>query len=50
MSMSGYNVRVTGADVYGEGSQVVVKLTFTGDLPAPGTSRARPRTMLARAL
>jgi hypothetical protein len=32
LSMSGYNVRVTAADIYGQGSQVLIKLTFTGDL------------------
>lgn len=42
MSMSGRNVRVTGADVYGEGSQVVVKLTFTGDLTGTGFLRGTP--------
>jgi hypothetical protein len=42
MSMSGYNVRVTGADVYGEGSQVVVKLTFTGDLAGTGYLKGTP--------
>ncbi len=42
MSMSGRTVRVTGADVYGEGSQVVVKLTFTGDLTGTGFLRGTP--------
>ena len=42
MSMSGYNVRVTGADVYGEGSQMVVKLTFTGDLSGTGYLKGTP--------
>ena len=42
ISMSGYNVRVTGADVYGEGSQVVVKLTFTGDLTGTGYLKGTP--------
>jgi len=42
MSMSGYNVRITGADVYGEGSQVVVKLTFTGDLTGTGYLKGTP--------
>ena len=42
MSMSGYNVRVTGADVYGEGSQVVVKLTFTGDMTGTGYLKGTP--------
>ena len=42
MSMSGYNVKVTGADVYGEGSQVVVKLTFTGDLTGTAYLKGTP--------
>jgi hypothetical protein len=40
--MSGYNVQITGADVYGEGSQVVVKLTFTGDLTGTGYLKGTP--------
>ena len=32
LDMSGHSVTITGADVYGEGSKVVIKLTFTGDL------------------
>ena len=32
LSLSGYSVRVTGADIYGQGPKVVVKLTFSGDL------------------
>ena len=32
LSLSGYNVRITGADIYGQGANVVVKLTFAGDL------------------
>ncbi len=31
-AMDGHTVTVTGADVYGEGSKVVIKLTFSGDL------------------
>ena len=31
-TMDGHSVTVTGADVYGEGSKVVIKLTFSGDL------------------
>ncbi len=42
MSMSGYTVRVTGADVYGEGSQVVIKLTFTGDLTGTAYLKGTP--------
>lgn len=32
LDMSGHSVTITGADVYGEGSKVVIKLTLTGDL------------------
>ena len=32
MTMSGYTVRVTGADVYGQGAKIAIKLTFSGDL------------------
>jgi hypothetical protein len=32
LSMDGHTVQITGADVYGEGSKVVIKLTFSGDL------------------
>jgi uncharacterized protein DUF4403 len=42
MSMGGYNVRVTGADVYGEGSQVIVKVTFSGDLSGTGYLKGTP--------
>ncbi len=42
MTMGDYNVRVTSADVYGEGSQVVVKLTFSGDLTGTGYLKGTP--------
>jgi hypothetical protein len=42
ISMSGYNVRITSADVYGEGSQAVVKLTFEGDLTGTGYLKGTP--------
>lgn len=42
MTMGNYNVRVTSADVYGEGSQVVVKLTFSGDLTGTGYLKGTP--------
>ena len=42
MSMAGYNVRVTSADVYGEGSQVVIKLTFSGDLNGTAYLKGTP--------
>ena len=42
MSMGNYNVRITSADVYGEGSQVVVKLTFSGDLTGTGYLKGTP--------
>jgi len=32
LDMSGHSVTITGADVYGEGSKVIIKLTLTGDL------------------
>src|SRR5262249_16388885 len=42
MTMGNYNVRITSADVYGEGSQVVVKLTFDGDLTGTGYLKGTP--------
>jgi hypothetical protein len=32
ITMSGYSVRVTSADVTGQGSKIAIKLTFAGDL------------------
>jgi len=42
MTVGSYNVRVTNADVYGEGSQIVVKLTFSGDLSGIGYLKGTP--------
>jgi hypothetical protein len=42
MSMSGYTVRVTGADVYGQGSQIAIKLTFSGDLTGTANLTGTP--------
>jgi len=32
LSMDGHTVKITSADIYGEGSKIVIKLTFEGDL------------------
>jgi hypothetical protein len=41
-TMDGHNVNVTGADIYGEGTQVTIKLTFTGDLTGTAYLKGTP--------
>ena len=42
VSLGNYKVRVTGADVYGQGTQVVVKLLFKGDVNGTAYLRGTP--------
>ena len=42
ISMSSYTVKVTSADIYGEGSQVAIKLTFSGDLTGTAYLKGTP--------
>jgi hypothetical protein len=42
MTMSGYTVRVTGADVYGQGAKIAIKLTFSGDLTGTANLTGTP--------
>lgn len=41
-TLGSYNVRVTSADAYGQGSQVVVKLEFKGDVNGTAYLRGTP--------
>ena len=42
VSLGSYTVRVTSADVYGEGSQVAIKLLFKGDVNGTAYLRGTP--------
>jgi hypothetical protein len=42
MTMSGYTVRVTGADIYGQGAKIAIKLTFSGDLTGTANLTGTP--------
>jgi hypothetical protein len=42
ITMGSYKVRITGADITGEGSQILIKLRFSGDLSGAADLTATP--------